>query len=134
MRTTALGVAVLSAMLAWACADTSSPASPSVSGGGGGGPVSIAIMGVDGAQSFEPNPADAGPGSVIVFRNADDQNHRIVATDGSFDTGVIAPGASSRAIVLGSNGAHYYDATFTSMVGSINATSGYAPPCDGPYC
>jgi plastocyanin len=133
MRTKVLAAAALAALAAWACANTN-PTSPSVPAGGAGGPVSIAILGVDGDQSFVPNPVDASRGSAIVFRNADGQAHRIVATDGSFDTGVIAPGASSPVIVLNTDGAHFYDATFTSMVGTINMASGFPPPCTGPHC
>jgi plastocyanin len=96
--------------------------------------TTIAIAGDRGAQSFSPNPGSAAQGQSIAWRNNDNQIHRIVANDGSFDTGNIAPGATSNPLTLGTNGTNYHCSLHTGMVGAINASSGAPPPCTGPYC
>ena len=58
----------------------------------------ISILGERGSQSFSPNPASPG-GQMVVWRNDNaGVTHRIVANDGSFDTGDIVPGATSRMV------------------------------------
>jgi plastocyanin len=78
-------------------------------------------MASEGDQTFFPNPSSAAQGSQISWVNTDSEVHHIAATDGSFDTGEIAPGATSAAMVLGTNGAHYYCTLHPSEVGSITA-------------
>lgn len=135
MRKTALAVAAILAVVAIdGCGGMSTPASPTPTAGGGGGSVaSIAILGND-DSAFLPSPADAPRGSVVVWRNGDDTSHRIVATDGSFDTGVLAPGASSAPMVVKTDGANYYCAIHPAELGSINASNGVPPACAGPHC
>ncbi len=134
MRETVLVVAVMVGIAAvGGCGGTSTPASPTPTGAGGGATVSISMLGND-DSSFLPSPADAPRGSVVVWRNADDTPHRVVATDGSFDTGVVAPGASSVPIVMPTDGANYYCAIHPAELGSINSSSGFPPPCKGPHC
>jgi hypothetical protein len=43
---------------------------------------------------FVPSTIHARPGQVVIFYNSDQLLHRIVADNGSFDTGVMAPGSS----------------------------------------
>ena len=43
---------------------------------------------------FVPSTVHARPGQVVTIYNSDQLLHRIVADDGSFDTGVIPPGSS----------------------------------------
>lgn len=43
---------------------------------------------------FVPNTIHARPGQTVTVYNSDQLLHRIVADNGSFDTGVIAPGSS----------------------------------------
>src|SRR5215813_12180220 len=43
---------------------------------------------------FVPSTIHARPGQVVTIYNSDQLLHRIVADDGSFDTGVMTPGAS----------------------------------------
>jgi plastocyanin len=43
---------------------------------------------------FVPSTVHARPGQVITIYNSDQLLHRIVADDGSFDTGVMTPGSS----------------------------------------
>src|SRR6266850_1975984 len=63
----------------------------------------IAIVGQNGKQAFTPNPANFG-GQQVVFKNNDTVVHHIVLNDGSVDTGDIAPGATSRAVIMPSVG------------------------------
>jgi plastocyanin len=119
-------------------------------GGGGGGPDgggnpggptpppassnTIQIVGSAGAQAFNPNPAAMGASRNFVWRNNDSTIHRIVANDGSFDTGNIAPGAASNAITLPATGARYHCSLHPTMVGAVNDSGGQTPPCTGLYC
>ena len=43
---------------------------------------------------FVPSTVHARPGQIVTIYNSDQILHRIVADDGSFDTGVLAPGSS----------------------------------------
>jgi len=115
----------------------------SACGGGGGGTstptspsnaMTITILRQNGAQSFSPNPALAG-GQMVVFKNTDSITHRVTLNDANVDTGDIAPGATSRAVQMPSNGTNYHCAIHSDMIGAVNASSGAAPPpCEGVYC
>ena len=78
----------------------------------------INILGDRGSQSFNPNPAPAG-GQGIVFRNTDGATHRIVLNDGSIDSGDLAPGATSRAMQIPTNGANYHCSIHPGMIGAM---------------
>ena len=69
-----------------------------------------------------------------TWNNTDSVTHRIVANDGSFDTGNIAPGASSPAMSVSADGARYHCSIHPTMVGVVNNSSGGTPPCTGLYC
>jgi plastocyanin len=131
---------VLVAFAASGCGGGGS-SSPSYSGGGTPAPApppgavtAIDVLGNRGGQSFSPNPATVRQGDQFVWRNADVLAHHIVLNDGSLDSGVIAPGGSSAALRLGTDGANYHCTIHPGMVGSINASSGQPPPCTGQYC
>ena len=113
-------------------------------GGDGGSPTpmtpsppsasTINIVGQNGAQAFSPNPASFG-GQQVVFKNNDSVSHRIVLNDGTVDTGEIAPGATSRAVVMPSSGTNYHCSVHPGMIGGVTAaTGGPPPPCTGSYC
>jgi len=87
-----------------------------------------------GSQSFSPNPAAAGQGTTVAWRNDDAVVHRIVMNDGSLDTGNIGPGQTSAALTMRTDGGNYHCTIHPSMVGSIRAASGAPPPCTGLYC
>jgi len=138
MRTMSLVGAALLAVTAWGCGSSYSnnPATPSPTGGGGGNTAQsiISIVGQSGNNSFNPNPADASQGTTVAWTNHDNTTHHIRAVDGSFDTGDIAPGATSPALMLNTNGANYYCTIHPTMVGSIKDSNGAPPPCTGLYC
>lgn len=97
--------------------------------------VTISIVATSGSQSFTPNPASQTQGGTVAWRNADGLVHRIVANDGSFDSGDIAPGATSRAVQPAAAGANYHCSIHPEMIGAIGSAQGEAPPpCTGPYC
>ena len=116
---------------------TPSPNPGSGGGGGGGGTgttVTITIVGVNGKQSFSPNPASVPAGQMAIFRNNDVVVHRVVIDDRSIDTGDIAPGASSQPLALGAVNKSYHCSLHPNMVGSLNAAQTPEPePCTG-YC
>jgi plastocyanin len=121
------------------CGGGSSPASPSPTptgggGGGGGSATTISIVANNGTQSFNPNPASAAQGTTVSWTNGDGATHRLVANDGSFDTGNIAPGATSAPLMLTDDGVNYHCSIHPNMIGSINRSSGGPPPCQGLYC
>jgi plastocyanin len=87
-----------------------------------------------GAQSFSPNPANPGA-RMVVFRNTDNVVHRVRLNDGSLDTGDILPGRSSSPLQLPAAGTNYHCPLHPTMVGSVQAADGDAPPpCEGLYC
>lgn len=95
--------------------------------------TAITIVGDRGNSSFNPNPGSAS-GGMVTWRNSDSVVHRIVSNDGSFDTGDIAPGATSQARPVVAAGMNYHCSIHPGMIGAINAESGPPPPCTGIYC
>jgi plastocyanin len=90
-------------------------------------------MGQNGTQAFSPNPASFG-GQSVVFKNNDSITHRVVLNDGSVDTGDIAPGATSRAVVMPTAGTNYHCSLHPGMIGAVAGGSGPPPACTGLYC
>lgn len=129
MRFSVLVVSI-AALAAWSCGGSNSPSQPEPTNGA----ATINILGERGAQSFTPNPAAVSQGNMLVWRNTDNVVHHIVFNDGSLDSGDIAPGASSPALRVGTDGANYHCTIHPTMVGSINRSTGEPPPCTGPYC
>ena len=79
--------------------------------------MTISVIGVDGTQSFSPNPATLPAGQMVVWHNIDSITHRVVLNDGSLDTGNLAPGASSQAMAI--NAGPYHCSIHPSMLGTI---------------
>lgn len=123
------------ALTMWGCGSTpTSPARAFGGGGGGGVFTTINILGSDSSGAFLPSPASVAQGSTVAWTNTNSETHRIVATDNSFNTGDIAPGATSGPVVLRTDGANYFCAIHPSERGSINSSAGTPPPCVGPHC
>jgi plastocyanin len=93
--------------------------------------VTINVVGINGAQSFSPNPATLPAGQTVVWHNIDSITHRVVLNDGSFDTGNLNPGASSQPMTINipSGGDPYHCSIHPVMVGTLvapaSATPGY---------
>jgi plastocyanin len=129
------GCALAIAGLAVACGGGDSPTPTNPSGNPpNGSALTINIVGDRGNQSFSPNPAQDDSSNMVSWRNSDNQVHRIVANDGSFDTGNISAGASSAAVRISGDGTNYHCSLHPGMVGTIRSTGGTAPPCTGLYC
>jgi plastocyanin len=129
-RVTVCGLAI--AAIGWGCGDgdsNSNPSGPSTATG-----PTISIVGQNGTQAFTPNPASFG-GQTVVFKNNDSIPHRVVLNDNSIDTGDIAPGATSRAVLMPTSGTNYHCTIHPGMIGSVGGGTGAAPPmCEGIYC
>lgn len=83
----------------------------------------ITIVGVNAGLSYSPNPANARVGQRVVWRNADTMPHTATATAGSFDTGLLAPGASSAPFSMATAGSFPYLCTLhPGMVGTLIVT------------
>ena len=137
-RSSCGGMALAIALAAGACGGGGggSPTSPSPAGGSSTSASAIVnITTTAGSQSFNPNPASMATAGTVAWANRDSAVHRIVANDGSFDTGDISPGATSRAITVSGSGANYHCSIHPAMIGAIGAAQGQPPPpCTGQYC
>lgn len=129
-------VAAIAALVLIGCGggySSPAPTSPSPSPSDPGA-ITISITRQNGAQSFSPNPATAG-GQLVVFRNNDSIVHRVVLNDGTLDTGDIAPGSTSRSLLMPTTGTNYHCSLHPTMIGSVSpASGGTPPPCEGVYC
>ena len=118
-------VAALSGALATGCG-SDAPAAPSPpSGSSSTTPpvvtVTISIVASSGSQAFTPNPAAVPAGQTVVFRNNSGGTHHIVADNGVWDAGTIAPGGTSSPVnVNGATTVSYHCTIHSSMVGGIN--------------
>lgn len=129
MRVLAAAAAIVAGLGASSCGGgSSSPTTPSAPN-----VVTITITRQNGAQSFSPNPASAG-GEMVVFRNSDSIVHRVQLNDGSIDTGNLAPGATSTAVMMPGNGTNYHCTVHPDMIGAVSGIAGGPPACEGPYC
>jgi plastocyanin len=80
--------------------------------------IVINIVGVNGAQSFAPNPASVPSGQLVVWHNVDSITHRVVLDDGDLDTGNISAGAFSSPMTLLAP-ASYHCSIHPEMVGTL---------------
>jgi plastocyanin len=99
---------------------SSSPTAPNPtpSPGGASADVTITINGMQGAQSYSPNPATVKAGQTVAWKNADAISH--TATGAGFDTGAIGSGQTSTPIKFSTAGSIDYHCSFhPSMVGTL---------------
>jgi plastocyanin len=109
------------AVVAVACGSdygNSTPTGPSNSPAPPAGATVISVIGINGAQSFSPNPSTVPAGQVVVWHNIDTVTHRVVLNDGTLDTGNLAPGAFSQSMTLTVPGP-YHCSIHPEMVGTI---------------
>lgn len=59
-------------------------------------------------MAFQPNPVNVKAGDTVVWQNGDSMRHTATADDGSFDTGNIAAGGSSKPIAFSEAGSVPY--------------------------
>jgi plastocyanin len=80
--------------------------------------IVINVVGINGAQSFSPNPDSVPNGQLVVWHNVDVITHRVVLNDGEVDTGNIAAGAFSAPQALVAPGP-YHCSIHPEMVGTL---------------
>ena len=74
-------------------------------------------------MSFSPSQATVRPGDLVRWRNGDVIAHTATQAGGGFDTGLIAPGATSAPITLSTTGTiDYFCAIHPVMVGAVRVT------------
>ena len=131
-------VALVGVLAAWSCGGgggSSTPTAPTASAPVVPAPattsVTVSIVTSTGNQAFSPNPVRGRAGDTVMFRNSDATMHHIVLDDGSADFGDVAPGATSRGVVLrDANPTTFHCTLHATMVGSINGlTAPETPPC-----
>lgn len=111
---------LLAGALAGGCGnDDSNPAGPG--GGGGGADVTINVVANSGSNSYSPSPDTVSVGQTVSWRNQDSATHTATADTGpAFDTGNIAPGATSAPIAMNTAGSYpYHCALHPAMTGTL---------------
>ena len=89
-------------------------------------------------DTLQPASLTVAPGTVIVFRNADDERHRMRPHSGpaDFDTGNLTPGESATVVLTGEGTYLYFDHRrghdhTAGYAGTIVVTSSASPPTGG---
>jgi plastocyanin len=79
---------------------------------------------MNGSNSYSPNPATVKVGQAVAWHNADALPHTATADAGGFDTGNIAPGATSNPITMNTVGSFPYHCTIHgfTMTGVLTVT------------
>ena len=129
MRVFVATVMVAFSLFTWGCGGSTYPSgnpvtptstpTPTPTPTPASGVVTINVVGINGAQSFAPNPATLQAGQMVVWHNIDSIVHRVVLNDGSLDTGNLAPGASSQPMAINTGTGPYHCSIHPSMVGTI---------------
>jgi plastocyanin len=74
-----------------------------------------------GDKSYAPGSAKVQVGQQVVWHNADSTAHTATQDGGGFDTGRIAPGATSAPVTISTAGRLRYHCTVhPSMVGQLD--------------
>ena len=82
--------------------------------------ATVNITGINGGNSFSPNPTTVTVGQRIVWKNVDSRSHDIIQDSNVFTTPVIAPGDSANAITMSTRGTFgYHCGIHPSMVGTV---------------
>jgi plastocyanin len=86
--------------------------------------VTITIVGMNGSNSYSPNPGAVKVGQTVAWRNADSLPHTATADAGGFNTGTIAAGATSSPITMTTAGSFPYHCTIHgfAMAGTLTVT------------
>jgi plastocyanin len=115
------GIFILTALSLTACGSYSTPTAP---GGGASGSTTTVSM-VSGAfalttTAFSPNPVNVAVGTTVTWTNNDSTTHDATANNGSFATGLIAPGRSASVTFQTAGTVAYRCTIHPGMVGTIN--------------
>ena len=82
--------------------------------------VTITIVGINGGNSYTPNPGTAKVGQTVAWRNNDGTTHTATADGGAFNTGNIGGGGTSTPIMMTTAGSFpYHCGIHATMVGTL---------------
>src|SRR5205085_5168760 len=70
-------------------------------------------------SGFTPAATTITVGDSVTWKNADTDNHQVVANDGSFASPVLKPGESFTQTFSKAGRVNYHDALFTTHRGSV---------------
>jgi plastocyanin len=107
-------------VLASGCGNSSpSPTTPTPTSGPAAD-VTITVVGMNGSNSFSPNPVTVRVGQTVSWKNSDSLTHTATADGGAFNTGSISPGGTSAPITMTTAGSYPYRCTpHPTMVGTL---------------
>ena len=89
----------------------------------GANAVIVEILGENGNMSFSPALASLQVGQQVRWHNADRTVHTATQDGGGFDTGFLAPGATSAPITPSAAGSlKYHCSVHPSMLGALDVT------------
>lgn len=122
------GTVILAAVTLTGCSggSTTTPTAPSGPPSSSPSPatadVTITINAMTGySATFTPDPGAVKVGQTVSWKNADSTTHDIASNASLFDTGAIAPGATSAPIKMNAAGiVGYHCIIHPEMVGSLN--------------
>jgi len=87
---------------------------------GGGADKTISIVSDSGSNAYSPNPDTVSVGQTVSWRNTRSVSHTSTANGGAWDTGLIAPNATSAPIAMNAAGSFGYHCTVhPTMVGTL---------------
>jgi plastocyanin len=102
-------------LTALSCKKKSNPVAP-----GGGADVTIDIVADMGSGAFGSSPVTVNRGQTVAWRNTRGTTHTSTADGGAWNTGNIAPGATSAAIQMNTAGSFPYHCIFhPTMVATL---------------
>jgi plastocyanin len=120
-RFAVLVVAGLALLALASCSDDSSSSSTSEALSSAV-PVSAATVKIT-SSGFDPESVTVPAGDAVTFSNDDNQDHRVVADDNSFDTGTLQPGESTVVLFAGAGTVKYKDSLDPSHTGQVEVTA-----------
>lgn len=99
--------------------DDKAPTAPG-GGGGTGADVTISIAANAGANSYSPSPDTVTVGQTVSWKNNDSATHTSTADGMAWNTGNIAPSATSTPIAMNTQGSFpYHCGLHPSMTGIL---------------
>ncbi len=124
VRTVSLGAIAAAAV---ACSSSNSTptatTNPGTATSGTAANVLITIAGMLGNQSYSPAVTTVAAGQTVAWHNGDTITHTATSDSGVFDTGPIAPGATSSPITMAAGGTFpYHCSIHPTMVGQVVVT------------
>ena len=114
-------VAALAALGLASCSDDSSSSSSSAALSSAV-PVSAATVKIA-SSGFDPESVTVPAGDAVTFTNDDNQDHRLVANDSSFDTGTLRQGESTVVLFADAGTVKYKDSLDPLLTGQVEVTA-----------